>query len=54
MAATDESMFWELIEELQLDDPRVFKEWISIPQRDRSRRHSLLREGVTFVASSRP
>ena len=23
MTVTDESMFWELIEELQLDDPRV-------------------------------
>ena len=23
MATTDESMFWELIDELQLDDPRV-------------------------------
>ena len=105
MATTDESMFWELIEELQLEDPRVeegtimggrcarvageflglvdfkgsglvvklpsarverlidqgvgqpfapagkvFKEWVSIPQRDRRRWRALLREGVAFVA----
>lgn len=102
---TDEQMFWELIEELQLEDPRVdegtimggrcarvageflglvdfkgsglvvklpkarvqelidqgvgqpfapagkiFKEWVSIPRRDRRRWRSLLREGVAFVA----
>ena len=105
MTVTDESMFWELIEELQLDGPRVeegtimggrcarvagqflglvdfkgsgvvvklpkarvqelidegvgqpfapagkvFKEWVSIPQRDRRRWRALLREGVAFVA----
>jgi hypothetical protein len=105
MATTDESMFWELIEELQLADPRVeegtimggrcarvsgeflglvdfkgsglvvklprtrvqalidegvgqpfapagkvFKEWVSIPQRDRRRWRALLREGVAFAA----
>ena len=97
MAVTDESMFWELIEELQLEDPRVeegtimggrcarvageflglvvklprarvqeliddgvgqpfapagrvFKEWVSVPKRDRSRWRTLLREGVAFVA----
>lgn len=105
MATTDESLFWELIEELQLEDPRieegtimggrcarvageflglagykssgmvvklprervaelieqghgqpfapankVFKEWVSVPQRDRRRWRSLLREGVAFVA----
>jgi hypothetical protein len=98
-------MFWELIEELQFEDPRVeegtimggrcaraageflglvdfkgsglvvklprarvqelidegvgqpfapagkvFKEWVSIPQRDRRRWRALLREGVAFVA----
>jgi hypothetical protein len=105
MATTDESLFWELIEELQLEDPRVeegtimggrcarvggeflglvdfkgsglvvklprarvrqlidegvgqpfapagrvFREWVSIPQRDRRRWWALLREGVAFVA----
>jgi hypothetical protein len=105
MTVTDESMFWELIEELQLEDPRVeegtimggrgarvageflglvdfkgsglvvklprarvqelidegvgqpfapagkvFKEWVSIPQRDRRRWRAMLREGVAFVA----
>ena len=107
MATTDESMFWELIEELQLADPRVeegtimggrcarvageflglvnfkgsglvvklprervqelidqgvgqpfapagkvFKEWVSVPERDRRRWRALLREGVAFVAPS--
>lgn len=107
MPQTDESVFWELIGELQLEDPRVeegtimggrcvrvggeflglvdykgsglvvklprervaalieqghgqpfgpagkvFKEWVSIPKRDRRRWRSLLREGVTFVAPS--
>ena len=105
MVTTDVSMFWELIEELQLDDPRVeegtimggrcarvageflglvdfkgsglvvklprervqelidqgvgqpfapagkvFKEWVSVPKRDRRRWRALLREGVAFVA----
>lgn len=105
MAQTDEDLFWELIEELQMEDPRieegtimsgrcarvageflglvdfkgsgmvvklprervqelldqgigqpfapagrVFKEWVSIPKRDRRRWRSLLREGVAFVA----
>lgn len=105
MTTTDESMFWELIEELQFEDPRVeegtimggrcarvageflglvdfkgsglvvklpkpraqelidqgigqpfapagrvFKEWVSIPQRDRRRWRGLLREGLAFVA----
>lgn len=105
MATTDESMFWELIEELQHEDPRVeegtimggrcarvageflalvdfkgsglvvklprsrvrelidedvgqpfapagkvFKEWVSVPERDRRRWRSLLREGIAFVA----
>jgi hypothetical protein len=105
MVTTDESMFWELIEELQLADPRVeegtimggrcvrvageflglvdfkgsglvvklprervqelidqgvgqpfapagkvFKEWVSVPKRDRRRWRALLREGVAFVA----
>ena len=105
MTVTDESMFWELIDELQLEDPRVeegtimggrcarvageflglvdfkgsglvvklprarvqelidegigqpfapagrvFKEWVSIPRRDRRRWRALLREGVAFVA----
>ena len=104
MAQTDESVFWELIEELQLEDPRVeegtimngrcarvageflglvddkgsgmvvklprdrvdeliasgvgqpfapakkvFREWVSIPKRDRRRWRSLLRESVAFV-----
>jgi hypothetical protein len=107
MATTDESMFWELVEELQLHDPRVeegtimggrcarvageflglvdfkgsglvvklpkarvqelidegvgqpfapagkvFREWVSSPQRDRRRWRALLREGVAFVAPS--
>jgi hypothetical protein len=105
MATTDEDLFWELIDELRLDDPRieegsimsgrcarvdgeflalvdfkgsgmvvklprarvdqliaqgtgrpfapagkVFREWVSIPQRDRRRWRSLLREGIAFVA----
>ena len=29
---------------------RVFKEWVSVPQRDRRRWRSLLREGIAFVA----
>lgn len=105
MAQTDESLFWELIEELQLEDPRVeegtimggrcvrvggeflglvdykgsgmviklskdrvagliaqghgqpfapankvFKEWVSVPKRDRRRWRALLRESIAFVA----
>jgi hypothetical protein len=105
MAQTDEDVFWELIDELQLEDPRVeegtimggrcarvggeflglvdfkgsglvvklprarvdelieqghgqpfapagkvFKEWVSIPKRDRRRWRSLLREGIAFNA----
>ena len=105
MAHTDQEVFWELIGELQLEDPRVeegtimggrcvrvageflglvdfkgsgmvvklprarvgelieqghgqpfapagkvFKEWVSIPTRDRRRWRSLLREGIAFVA----
>ncbi len=105
MPQTDESVFWELIDELQLEDNRigegtimggrcarvsgeflglvdfkgsgmvvklprarvdelieqgvgqpfapagkVFKEWLSVPERDRRRWRSLLREGVEFVA----
>lgn len=105
MPQTDEDVFWELIAELQLEDPRVeegtimngrcvrvageflglvgyrgsgmvvklprtrvdeliaagigepfapaekvFREWVSIPKRDRRRWRSLLREGVAFVA----
>ncbi len=105
MAQTDEDVFWELIDELQTEDPRVeegtimggrcarvageflglvdfkgsglvvklprarvaelieqghgqpfapagkvFKEWVSIPVRDRRRWRSLLREGIAFVA----
>lgn len=105
MTTTDESVFWELIEELRLEDARVeegtimggrcarvdgeflalvdfagsglvvklpkervqeliaegvgepfapagrvFKEWVSIPRRDRRRWRTLLREGVAFVA----
>jgi hypothetical protein len=105
MAQTDESLFWELVDELQLEDPRVeegtimggrcvrvsgeflalvafkgsglvvklparrvaelieagvgrpfapagkvFKEWVAIPERDRRRWRSPLREGVAFVA----
>ncbi len=107
MAITDEDVFWELIDELQIDDPRieegtimggrcarvdgeflalvsykdaglvvklprervqelidvgvgqpfapanrVFKEWVSVPKRDRRRWRSLLREGVEFVAGA--
>jgi hypothetical protein len=102
---TDESTFWELIDELREGDPRieegtimggrcarvageflalvgftgtglvvklprsrvdeliasgvgepfapagkVFREWVAVPQRDRRRWRSLLREGVAFVA----
>ena len=105
MAQTDEDVFWELIDELQAEDPRVeegtimggrcarvageflglvdfkgsglvvklprarvaelieqghgqpfapagkvFKEWVSIPERDRRRWRALLREGIAFVA----
>lgn len=105
MAITDDAVFWELIEELQLEDPRVeegtimggrcarvageflalvsfqgsglvvklprervqeligqgigqpfapagrvFKEWVSVPKRDRRRWRALLREGIAFVA----
>ena len=105
MPQTDESLFWELIEELQLEDPRVeegtimsgrcarvageflglvdykgsgmvvklpkervaelieqgvgqpfapakrvFKEWVSVPERDRRRWRALLRESRDFVA----
>lgn len=101
----DEDVFWELIDELQLEDDRievgtimggrcarvageflalvdykgsglviklprvrvdeliaagvgqpfapagrVFREWVSVPQRDRRRWRALLREGVAFVA----
>lgn len=104
MAQTDEDVFWELIEELQMEDSRVeegtimsgrcarvageflglvdfkgsglvvklprervqelidqgigqpfapagrvFKEWVSVPKRDRRRWRSLLREGIAFV-----
>lgn len=107
MPQTDQDVFWELIEELQMEDPRVeegtimggrcarvageflglvdfkgsglvvklpkdrvaelidkgtgqpfapagkvFKEWLSVPKRDRRRWRSLLREGVAFVAPS--
>ena len=107
MPKTDEDVFWELIDEMQVDDPRieegtimsgrcarvdgeflalvdfkgsglvvklprervqelidqgvgqpfapagrVFKEWVSVPMRDRRRWRSLLREGVAFVAPS--
>ena len=107
MSTTDESMFWELIAELQSEDPRVeegtimggrcarvageflglvdfkgsglvvklpsarvqqlidegvgqpfapagkvFKEWVSVPKRDRRRWRAVLREGVAFVAPS--
>lgn len=31
---------------------KVFKEWVSIPERDRRRWRGLLREGVAFVAAS--
>ena len=105
MPLTDETLFWQLIEELQLEDPRVeegtimngrcarvageflglvdyqgsglvvklprgrvdelidqgvgrpfapakrvFREWVSIPTRDRRRWRALLREGIAFVA----
>jgi hypothetical protein len=105
MAQTDEDVFWELIDELQIEDSRVeegtimggrcarvsgeflalvdfkgsglvvklpkarvaelieqgvgqpfapagkvFKEWVSIPERNRRRWRSLLREGIAFVA----
>jgi hypothetical protein len=105
MAQTHADLFWELIDELQLEDPRVeegtimggrcarvsgeflglvdfkgsglvvklpservaelierghgepfapagkiFKEWVSIPTRDRRRWRALLRESVAFVA----
>ncbi len=105
MPLTDEDLFWELIDELQIEDPRVeegtimggkcarvggeflglvdfkgsglvvklpkqrvaelieqghgqsfapagkvFKEWVSIPERDRRRWRSLLREGIAFNA----
>ena len=107
MPQTDESLFWELIEELQHEDPRVeegtimsgrcarvageflglvdykgsgmvvklpkervaelieqgvgqpfapakkvFKEWVSVPKRDRRRWRALLRESKDFVAPS--
>lgn len=29
---------------------KVFREWVSIPERNRRRWRSLLREGITFVA----
>ena len=29
---------------------KVFREWVSVPQRDRRRWRSLLREGIAFVA----
>jgi len=103
-ATEDEVLFWELIEELRADDPRVqegtimggrcarvageflalvdfkgsglvvklpadrvdalvaggrgrrfapagrvFREWVSVPERDRGSWRSLLREGVVFV-----
>jgi len=106
MAQTDEDVFWELIDELQTEDPRVeegtimggrcarvageflalvdfkgsglvvklpksrvaelieqghgqpfapagkvFKEWVSVPERDRRRWRSLLKQGVAFVSS---
>lgn len=105
MPQTDESLFWELIDELQLEDPRVeegtimngrcvrvageflglvdykgsglvvklprarvqqliddgvgqpfapakkvFKEWVSVPERDRRRWRALIRESRDFVA----
>lgn len=105
MPQTDASVFWELIDELGADDPRVeegtimgrrcarvageflglvdfegsglvvklprdrvrelidqgvgrpfapagrvFAEWVSVPDRDRRRWRSLLREGIRFVA----
>ena len=105
MPQTDESLFWELIEEFQLQDPRVeegtimngrcarvageflglvdykgsgmvvklpkervaelieqgigqpfapatkvFKEWVSVPKRDRRRWRALIAESIAFVA----
>ena len=105
MPHTDERLFWELIEEFQLHDPRVeegtlmggrcarvageflglvdykgsgmvvklpkervielidegvgrpfapatkvFKEWVSVPKRDRRRWRALLAESIAFVA----
>lgn len=105
MPQTDESLFWELIEEFQLEDPRVeegtimngrcarvageflglvdykgsglvvklpkdrvaelieqgvgqpfaparkvFKEWVSVPRRDRRRWRALIAESIAFVA----
>ena len=105
MPQTDESLFWELIEEFQLQDPRVeegtimngrcarvageflglvdyrgsglvvklpkervaelieqgvgqpfapakkvFKEWVSVPRRDRRRWRALIAESIAFVA----
>lgn len=105
MATTDQAVFWELIDELRIEDLRVeegtimggrcarvageflglvdfkgsgmvvklprarvdqliargtgqpfapagkvFREWVSIPRRDRRRWRSLLREGIAFVA----
>jgi len=105
MAQTDEGLFWELIEEFQLEDERVeegtimggrcarvggeflglvdykgsgmvvklprervaalieegigrpfapatkvFKEWVSVPQRDRRRWRALIAESIAFVA----
>ncbi len=32
---------------------KVFKEWVSVPERDRRRWRALLREGVEFVAPAR-
>jgi hypothetical protein len=107
MPQTDHDVFWELIEEFQMEDPRVeegtimggrcarvageflglvdfkgsglvvklprarvdelidqgvgqpfapagkvFKEWVSVPKRDRRKWRSLLREGIAFVAPS--
>jgi hypothetical protein len=104
MAETDESVFWDLIDELSAEDPRVeagtvmghrcarvageflaladykeaglvvklpkervtelieaghglpfapagrvFREWVSIPARDRRRWRALLQEGIAFV-----
>lgn len=108
MTTTDDEVFWELIDELRAEDPRIeegtimggrcarvageflalvdfkdsgmvvklprarvdeliargtgrpfapagkaFREWVSLPQRDRRRWRSLLREGVAFVAPGR-
>ncbi len=105
MPLTDHDVFWDLIDEMQTEDPRieegtimggrcarvdgeflglvdfkgsglvvklprervqelidqgvgqpfapagkVFKEWVAVPERDRRRWRSLLREGVAFVA----